>query len=416
MCAFRDIVAFTYDGSSESLLSTSSSMQGSNNGSTQPTPPPNISAAALLQSIGAQGLLQLLQQKNHLAAVIQHRFQQANSSTPSTASSAAEHPRSSSSSSSTSPNELESPTEEELKSPSSPVEPDTPPSSRPPSSRGTHGGSRPQRKLKIYGVDEKLDIIDYAKVIGNRAAGREYNVAESSIREWRKNENKLRLQAESTHAAAAPNPEKQAFHKRLTDELISFINKNAGVTWTMVREKCQELWKQYGSQYEEGSSIMHVQGWLSRFMAKAREEQLIPEIAPPIAMPNTGISSTSSSSLLNGISMVATSSAVDLAASTSLGSPPPLKKPRASNKASVLSLNLEATTSSQSPEIAKSRRKGVPPRRVIDATLKTSSILPLDLTKKKDQNANEEPKAEPSESKSNPDPEEKEKSQNILVC
>jgi len=305
-----------------------------------------------------------------------------------------------------------------LKSPSSPVEPDTPPSSRPPSSRGTHGGSRPQRKLKIYGVDEKLDIIDYAKVIGNRAAGREYNVAESSIREWRKNENKLRLQAESTHAAAAPNPEKEAFYKRLTEELISFINKNAGITWTMVREKCQDLWKQYGSQYEEGSSIMHVQGWLSRFMAKAREDQLIPEIAPPIAMPNTGISSaSSSSSLLNGISMVTTASAVDLAASTSLGSPPPMKKPRVSNKVSPLSLSLEATTSSQCLEITKSRRKGVPPRRVIDATLKTSSILPLDLTKKKDQNANEEPKAEPSEPKSNPDPEEKEKNQNnILVC
>ena len=38
-----------------------------------------------------------------------------------------------------------------------------------------------------------LDIIDYAKVIGNRAAGREFSVAESSIREWRKNEDKLRL-------------------------------------------------------------------------------------------------------------------------------------------------------------------------------------------------------------------------------
>ena len=180
---------------SESLLPTSSSMQGSNNGSAQPTPPPNISAAALLQSIGAQGLFQFLQQKNHhlAAAVLQHRLQQVSSSVPSTANAGVEQPRSSSSSSSTSQNEPESPTEEELKSPSSPVEPETPPSSRPPSSRGTHGGSRPQRKLKIYGVDEKLDIIDYAKVIGNRAAGREYNVAESSIREWRKNENKLRL-------------------------------------------------------------------------------------------------------------------------------------------------------------------------------------------------------------------------------
>ncbi|KAJ1372359.1 hypothetical protein KIN20_034497 [Parelaphostrongylus tenuis] len=49
----------------------------------------------------------------------------------------------------------------------------------------------PSRTLK-YSVDEKLEIIEFAKGNGNRAAGREYNVAESSIREWRKNEEKLR--------------------------------------------------------------------------------------------------------------------------------------------------------------------------------------------------------------------------------
>lgn len=41
-------------------------------------------------------------------------------------------------------------------------------------------------------IEEKLDIINFAKQMGNRAAGREYNVAESSIREWRKNEDRLR--------------------------------------------------------------------------------------------------------------------------------------------------------------------------------------------------------------------------------
>ncbi|VDM13499.1 unnamed protein product [Wuchereria bancrofti] len=54
------------------------------------------------------------------------------------------------------------------------------------------------RKLKQYVLEEKLDIIDYAKIIGNRAAGREFNVAESSIREWRKNEQRLRSMFETT--------------------------------------------------------------------------------------------------------------------------------------------------------------------------------------------------------------------------
>ena len=38
-----------------------------------------------------------------------------------------------------------------------------------------------------------MEIIQYAKQNGNRAAGREFNVAESSIREWRKNEEKLKF-------------------------------------------------------------------------------------------------------------------------------------------------------------------------------------------------------------------------------
>ncbi|CAJ0582018.1 unnamed protein product, partial [Mesorhabditis spiculigera] len=48
------------------------------------------------------------------------------------------------------------------------------------------------RTLKQYTIEEKLEIINFAKQSGNRAAGREYNVAESSIREWRKNEERLR--------------------------------------------------------------------------------------------------------------------------------------------------------------------------------------------------------------------------------
>ncbi|CAB3396598.1 unnamed protein product [Caenorhabditis bovis] len=47
------------------------------------------------------------------------------------------------------------------------------------------------RTLKQYSVQEKLEIIGFAKLSGNRAAGRQFNVAESSIREWRKNEKKL---------------------------------------------------------------------------------------------------------------------------------------------------------------------------------------------------------------------------------
>ncbi|CAD6195357.1 unnamed protein product [Caenorhabditis auriculariae] len=82
------------------------------------------------------------------------------------------------------------------------------------------GGSSPStsgnvRTLKQYSAEEKIEIIDFAKINGNRAAGREFKVAESSIREWRKNEAKLRSKLGGSiqiqrvplpSAVAAPEP------------------------------------------------------------------------------------------------------------------------------------------------------------------------------------------------------------------
>uniref|UniRef100_A0A0N4VNB9 HTH psq-type domain-containing protein n=1 Tax=Enterobius vermicularis TaxID=51028 RepID=A0A0N4VNB9_ENTVE len=53
----------------------------------------------------------------------------------------------------------------------------------------------------LLSINFSFDIISCfyytLKVIGNRAAGREFNVAESSIREWRKNEQRLRCDLKS---------------------------------------------------------------------------------------------------------------------------------------------------------------------------------------------------------------------------
>jgi hypothetical protein len=83
-------------------------------------------------------------------------------------------------------------------------------------------GEETFRDMPEY-LAEKTDIIDYAKCIGNRAAGREFSVAESSIREWRKNEEKIRRQAETTTGCT------QYFEKqrpdalqKIDDELVSF--------------------------------------------------------------------------------------------------------------------------------------------------------------------------------------------------
>jgi hypothetical protein len=293
------------------------------------------------------------------------------------------------------------------------------------SSRGNNNNTsnnpnsiRPQRKLKIYGVEEKLDIIDYAKIIGNRAAGREYNVAESSIREWRKNEAKLRTQAENARSTQNPNVEKEEFYKKLYGALVTYINTEGdGITWKMVRDKCKELWDKWGNGFPEGQVSMHLQGWVARFIQKAREAKDIPEVPPPI--PTTNNSSTSNSSLINGITMVPTSSAVDLSpstatsssssttTSTSVSQQPPAKRSRISNNSnesnistSKVTRNTSSSTSTSKPSKSttlssfvppsqtttttpKSRRKNVAPKRVNDATLKTSTTMPLDLSTRK---------------------------------
>ncbi|OZC12223.1 CENP-B DNA-binding domain protein, partial [Onchocerca flexuosa] len=104
------------------------------------------------------------------------------------------------------------------------------------------------RKLKQYVLEEKLDIIDYAKIIGNRAAGREFNVAESSIREWRKNEQRLRSMFETTPERSrldggGRRPVSEDLEKSLLQYVTSKSDSETALTWHDIKEKANALWK-----------------------------------------------------------------------------------------------------------------------------------------------------------------------------
>uniref|UniRef100_A0AC34G7B6 Uncharacterized protein n=1 Tax=Panagrolaimus sp. ES5 TaxID=591445 RepID=A0AC34G7B6_9BILA len=159
------------------------------------------------------------------------------------------------------------------------------------------------------------------------------------------------------------------------------------------------------------SSATHLQGWVARFIQKARQAKDIQEVPPPIPSTNNSNSSTSNTSLINGITMVPTSSAVDLSSpspfssttatsatttpsssSATVSQPPPTKRSRmsinnsnelnniSSSKDSSKSKSSSISASFATPQIPKSRRKNVTPKRVNDATLKTSTAMPLDLS------------------------------------
>ncbi|KAI2796098.1 hypothetical protein BLOT_016110 [Blomia tropicalis] len=57
-----------------------------------------------------------------------------------------------------------------------------------------HRKSHKGKKIKSYTIKDKLKMIELAKLKGNRFTARLHGVDEKSIREWRKQEDKLREQ------------------------------------------------------------------------------------------------------------------------------------------------------------------------------------------------------------------------------
>ncbi|KAM3717822.1 Pogo transposable element with KRAB domain [Dirofilaria immitis] len=131
------------------------------------------------------------------------------------------------------------------------------------------------RKLKQYVLEEKLDIIDYAKIIGNRAAGREFNVAESSIREWRKNEQRLRSMFETTPERSrldggGRRPVSDDLEKSLLQYVTSKSDNETALTWHDIKEKANALWKDIcdrNPEYNDRGFTANM-GWVARFVRR----------------------------------------------------------------------------------------------------------------------------------------------------
>ncbi|KHN83652.1 hypothetical protein Tcan_14411 [Toxocara canis] len=153
-------------------------------------------------------------------------------------------------------------------------------------------GERPSqkgRKLKQYVLEEKLDIIDYAKVIGNRAAGREFNVAESSIREWRKNEQRLRSMFETApERSRLDGGGRRPVSEDLEKSLLLYVASTAGaespLTWHAIKEKANDIWNEIcerDAEFKEKDFTANM-GWVARFV-KRNNIQLPAPSSPSIA-------------------------------------------------------------------------------------------------------------------------------------
>ena len=115
-----------------------------------------------------------------------------------------------------------------------------------------------------YTTREKLAIIKYAEAHGNRAAGREHNVPESNIRQWRKMKERLVKSSRSQRA----NRGKTAQYPQIETPILKFIEdrRAAGlpVSTTEIRLKALAIAK----TVEGGNGFKASVNWCYRFMAR----------------------------------------------------------------------------------------------------------------------------------------------------
>ncbi|KAG0443781.1 hypothetical protein HPB47_014536 [Ixodes persulcatus] len=83
--------------------------------------------------------------------------------------------------------------------------------------------SRAQRQS--FRAEQKLKIISVAEEIGNRAAGRKYDVDESCIREWRAQKQDLQSASHDRRSFRGPNT---GAYPQIEAKLEEFIEEKRG--------------------------------------------------------------------------------------------------------------------------------------------------------------------------------------------
>ena len=123
-----------------------------------------------------------------------------------------------------------------------------------------------KRKRFSYDASFKLKVIQYAETHGYRAAGREFNVGESSVRDWIKSKDKLKNIPKSKRSCRySVSPFIQ-----LESDLFNWITnlRSCGlvVTRFAIRLEALKLYKTNKSIYQIETPFKASEGWCTRFM------------------------------------------------------------------------------------------------------------------------------------------------------
>ncbi|XP_075229655.1 uncharacterized protein LOC142329169 isoform X13 [Lycorma delicatula] len=116
------------------------------------------------------------------------------------------------------------------------------------------------KRLRSYTVGEKLKIIRSAEEIGNRAAGRQYDISESCVRDWRKKREKLMHSSKSRRAFRGGIPKFPVVEEQLFSYLENVREQGLSVSTEMAQLKAAEIAKEL-----QISNFKASRGWLNRF-------------------------------------------------------------------------------------------------------------------------------------------------------
>ena len=137
--------------------------------------------------------------------------------------------------------------------------------------------SHKEKKIRSYPVKMKIEVVNYAEINGNRAAGRKYGVDEKRIRGWRKNKAKIAalvvLKNSKTRMrldGGGAKPLSTNLEERVMDWISVRRSSGLRVSRKLVMKKAQLLYQEMSTSEGilENEEFKASRGWLEKFMRR----------------------------------------------------------------------------------------------------------------------------------------------------
>ena len=116
------------------------------------------------------------------------------------------------------------------------------------------------KRLRSFTVNEKLKVINEAEIIGNRAAGRKYDIDESCIRDWRKKKDLFLNSSGDRRAFRGQSAQFPEIERILYNYIIERRELGYGVSTEMCQLKALQIAKEHSTPAFKAS-----RGWIRNF-------------------------------------------------------------------------------------------------------------------------------------------------------